>query len=578
MYKLDPMTEYAHWLSQPDLPAELRRELEDIRDDESAIIDRFWRHLSFGTGGLRGEMGAGTNRMNRCTVARATRGLAAYLEETFEKPMVCVAYDTRHHSREFAECAALQLASRNIRVRLFEGVRPTPMLSFAVRHHGAAAGIVITASHNPKQYNGYKVYGPDGGQITDAAALSISAHIGREPFFCHKNIPTLEEVTRDGLISFLGEETDKAYYHAVERLALRPDLMKQHAADLHILYTPLHGAGSVPVRRVLENLGFSKVEVVDRQLLPDGDFPTVTSPNPEEPAAFELALEQAKNTRPDLVFATDPDCDRIGVCARREDGSYRMLTGNQIGVLLCDYLLGTRTALGILSANGAVVKTIVTTRMVNSVCEGYGVAVTDTLTGFKYIGEKITEWAKVGSRSFLFGFEESYGYLAGSFVRDKDAVIAAALVAEMALWCKMSGASLEEHLDKLYQRHGFFLETLLSFELPGQDGTARIEAVMAALREAGGTALPRQKLLRVEDYLTSVTLHYPTGDATPIDLPKSNVLKYVFWDNSWMAFRPSGTEPKIKVYVGAIGEGRAAAETRLQELTTLAQKKLQVGH
>jgi phosphoglucomutase len=551
-----------------DLSPELRAELEAIVGDEAAISDRFWRHLEFGTGGLRGVMGAGTNRMNVCTVARATQGLADYLREN-GGDSVCIAYDTRNMSRAFAHTAAETLCGNGIRVFLFGDVRPTPMLSFAVRQKRAAAGIVITASHNPKEYNGYKVYGSDGGQITDGAAEAILARIDAHEAPGFVNSLPLEEARVAGILCDLGD-VDEIYFEKVKSLILRPALLREKARDLKILYTPLHGSGNMPVRRVLRELGFVDVETVQEQELPDGDFPTAPYPNPENPEVFDLAIKRAKETAPDLIFATDPDCDRIGVLARDAAGGFFVLNGNQTGALLCDYILSTRAELGILPENAAVVKTIVTTELVRAVCERYGVALIDTLTGFKYIGEKIGEWERTGEHTFVFGFEESYGYLAGDFVRDKDAVIAAALIAEMTLYHKSRGFSLAEALDELHARYGFTDENLLSVIMEGETGQGRANAIMAALRAGGAGAFPGEDVVAVEDYKSSVRRDARTGAEEAIALPKSNVLKFLFADKSWLALRPSGTEPKIKTYIGAVGASKREASARRIALERLA--------
>jgi phosphoglucomutase len=563
-----PANEYKRWLEYDDLAPELRAELESIAGDEAAIKDRFWRHLEFGTGGLRGVMGAGTNRMNQYTVARATQGLADYLCE-IGGDSVCIAYDTRNRSRAFAQTAAEVLCGNGIRTFLFDDTRPTPMLSFAVRQKQASAGIVITASHNPKEYNGYKVYGSDGGQITDKAAADILAHINAYEAPGNVRSGSLEDARASGLLCD-PDDADDIYYEKVKSVVMRPELLRAHAQNLKILYTPLHGSGNIPVRRILRELGFSSVETVPEQELPDGDFPTAPYPNPEDPSVFDLAIKRARETAPDLIFATDPDCDRIGVLARNTAGDFFVLNGNQTGALLCEYILSARAERGALCENAAVVKTIVTTELVRAVCEKHGAALVDTLTGFKYIGEKIGEWEQTRKHTFIFGFEESYGYLAGDFVRDKDAVIAAALIAEMTLYHKSKGRSLSEALDALYAEYGFTEESLISVRMDGEDGQKRTKAIMERLRSRGADVIPGEEVTAVEDYMTSVRRDARTGAEEAISLPKSDVLKFWLADGSWLALRPSGTEPKIKLYIGATGLSKQAAAARLAELESLA--------
>jgi phosphoglucomutase len=563
-----PADEYKRWLEYDGLAPELRSELESVAGDEAAISDRFWRHLEFGTGGLRGVMGAGTNRMNLHTVARATQGLADYLRET-GGDSVCIAYDTRKRSLAFAQTAAEVLCGNGIRTFLFGDTRPTPMLSFAVRQKQASAGIVITASHNPKEYNGYKVYGSDGGQITDKAAADILAHINayEAPGYVKSLSP--EDARASKLLCDL-DDADEIYYEKVKSVIARPELLRARAQDLKILYTPLHGSGNIPVRRILRELGFSNVETVPEQELPDGDFPTAPYPNPEDPAVFDLAIGRARETSPDLIFATDPDCDRIGVLARNAEGDFFVLNGNQTGALLCEYILSARAEKGALCENAAVVKTIVTTELVRAVCEKYDTALVDTLTGFKYIGEKIKEWEQTREHTFILGFEESYGYLAGDFVRDKDAVIAAALIAEMTLYHKSEGRSLSEALDALYAQYGFAEEKLISVRMDGEDGQKRTRVITERLRSRGADAVPGEKITAIEDYMSSVRSDARTGSEEAILLPKSDVLKFWLADGSWLALRPSGTEPKIKLYIGATGSSKQAAAARLKELEKLA--------
>lgn len=566
-------TIYHLWRETVDGP-DLSRELREIQHNPPAIADRFWKDLAFGTGGLRGELGAGTNRMNLYTVGRATQGLAAYLLGQTATPSVCIAYDTRLFSLEFARLAAWILCANGIRTFLFDDVRPTPMLSFAVRRLGADAGIVITASHNPKQYNGYKVYGPNGGQITQQAADAIQQQINRgEPLLDVRRFSD-EQAMASGLLHRMGEEIDAAYYEQVKSLVLRRALVQELAPTMKILYTPLHGTGNIPVRRVLRELGFSQVAVVAEQEGPDGNFPTVPFPNPEDPAVFALAIEQAKTERPDLIFATDPDCDRIGVLVREEAEDFRVLTGNQVGVLLCDYLIRTQKELGGLPANPGVIKTIVTSDMAKAICRAHGVHLEETLTGFKFIGEKIGEWEASAGPAFLFGFEESYGYLSGSFVRDKDAVIAAVLIAEMALYHRRAGLTLPQALDALYRQYGYYRESLVTVSLPGQEGQRQMETILCHLRENYRTVFAGKGLSAVEDYRSGRRVSVRRNTAERLALPCSDVLKFIFDDDSWIVVRPSGTEAKMKLYLSARASDRAAAETRLEALEALGRSLL----
>jgi len=570
---MNVMEQYGRWLVQEQLPTELKTELISVEHDPEGINDRFYRSLAFGTGGLRGVIGAGTNRMNVYTVAWATQGLADYLLSLGKaETSVCIAYDTRRKSREFAQMAACVLCANGVHSLLFEDVRPTPMLSFAVRHKKADAGIVITASHNPRQYNGYKVYGPDGGQITDDMAGVILQRMNARDVLTGTSIVEWDAAQASGLLCALGEEVDAAYYGNVKRLIMRSDLVKASADTLKILYSPLHGAGNIPVRRVLRELGFSNVSVVPEQEAPDGEFPTTPFPNPEEPEVYALAIEQAKVFKPDLIFATDPDCDRIGVLVEGESGEFEVLSGNQVGALLCDYIISTKRELGQLGENPAIIKTIVTTSLADRIAEKNGVACVDTLTGFKYIGEKIGEWERNGEHTFLLGFEESFGYLAGDFVRDKDAVIAAALIAEMALYHSVNGRTLPQALKGIYETYGYTAEKLISVTHEGEAGQKKIAETMERLRAAGERAFPGENIAAIEDYEASIRRTVGDGREEPIALPKSNVIKYVFEDGCWIAFRPSGTEPKMKVYVGANGDGVVDVSVRSYKLAEIAER------
>ena len=558
MYK----EKYESWLNSSIISEEIKNELRNIQD-EKEIEDRFYKDLEFGTGGLRGVIGAGSNRMNIYTVSKATQGFANYLNENFDNASVAIAYDSRNMSKEFAKSAALTLCANGIKVYLYESLRPTPVLSFTVRHLNCQGGIVVTASHNPKQYNGYKVYDEFGGQVTDLKANKIISAVNNiENFEAIKTI-TEGEAIEKGLLSYIGEDVDKAYIEKVKALTIRKDLVKNKAKDLKIIYTPIHGSGNIPVRRVLSELGYENVKVVKEQEAPDGNFPTTPYPNPEAAQVFELALEMAKSETPDIIFGTDPDCDRIGVIVNVGAGEYKVLTGNQTGLLLTNYVLSSLKETGKLPSNGVVIKTIVTTEGARKIAESYGIEIMDVLTGFKYIGEKIQQFNTNGDKQYLFGFEESYGYLAGDFVRDKDAVIASMLIAEMTLYYKEQGMSLYEALINLYNKYGFFKEELVSLELAGKEGQEKIAACIESLRN---TTLKEVDGVKVEtklDYKLKKEENLLTGVNKDIDLPTSNVLKFILEDSSYFVVRPSGTEPKMKVYLAVRGTSLENAETEI---------------
>ncbi|WP_196000749.1 phospho-sugar mutase [Clostridium sp. 1001271B_151109_B4] len=560
---MDYKEKYNEWLNSKVISETIKSELRNITD-EKEIEDRFYKELDFGTGGLRGVIGAGSNRMNVYTVSKATQGFANYLNKSFESPKVAIAYDSRNMSKEFAEAAALTLCANNIKVFLFESLRPTPMLSFTVRHLNCQGGIVITASHNPKIYNGYKVYDEFGGQVTDEKAGLIIGEVNNIVNYEDiKNI-ALEDALKDNILEYIGEDVDKAYLEEVKDLTIRTELVKEKAKDLKVIYTPIHGSGNMPVRRVLKELGYENVEVVKEQEMPDGNFPTASYPNPENAQVFELALEMAKTSNPDIIFGTDPDCDRIGVVVKENNGEYKVLTGNQTGLLLTDYILSSLKEEGKLPSNGVVIKTIVTSEGARAIANYYGVEIMDVLTGFKYIGEKIRQFQENGDKKYLFGFEESYGYLAGEFVRDKDAVIASMLIAEMTLYYKEQGKSLYEALIELYNRVGFFKEDLISIELQGKEGQEKIGKCLDLLRETALTEVDGVKIAKRLDYKLSKEEDLVNDSEKVINLPKSNVLKYILVDGSSFVVRPSGTEPKMKVYSAVKGESLINAEEKLK--------------
>lgn len=557
---------YNLWINSNEIDDATKEELKSIKD-EKELEDRFYKELEFGTGGLRGVIGAGSNRMNIYTVGKATQGLAQYLLNTYNKNdiSVSIAYDSRIMSKEFAETAASVLCANNIKVNLFESLRPTPMLSYTVRALKSKAGIVITASHNPKQYNGYKVYGEDGGQVTDKSASDILSFISEVSDFSQvKKIP-IEEAKSKGLLNIIGEEIDKSYIDKVKSLTIRKELIKEKAKDLKIIYTPIHGSGNIPVRRALKELGYENVFVVKDQELPDGTFPTAAYPNPEDPRVFKLALSMAEEVQPDIIFGTDPDCDRIGVVVKDNKGEYKVLTGNQTGVLLTHYIISSLKETNNLPENGAIIKTIVTTEMAAKIAEDFGVKIINVLTGFKYIGEKIKEFEETHSNTYLFGFEESYGYLAGDFVRDKDAVIASVLISEMSLYYKTKGMSLYDALMELYEKYGFYKESLISIELEGKEGQEKISKALEYLRNSMKDSIDNVKIIKKMDYKLSVEKDLINNREKEINLPKSNVLKFILEDGSWFVVRPSGTEPKMKIYVSCIGNSLEDADNKVEK-------------
>ena len=566
---------YKAWLSSETIDQATKDELKALTDQKE-IEDRFYKNLEFGTGGLRGKIAAGSNRMNRYTVGKATQGLATYLVNNFENPSTAIAYDSRNYSDVFAETAARVLAANGVKVYLFESLRPTPMLSFTVRHLKTDAGIVLTASHNPKEYNGYKVYGSDGGQVTDNAANEILGYINNIDIFNDVKIISREEAMEKGLLVYIGEDVDNAYYDKVETLVVNKQLVKDHASELKIIYTPIHGSGNIPVRTMLKRLGYTNVSVVKEQEKPDGNFPTAPYPNPEVPQVFEIAIEMAKEVGPDLIFGTDPDCDRIGVIVKEESGEYKVLTGNQVGVLLSDYMLNARKETGVLSTKDTLIKTIVTTEMAARVAEAYDAQIMNVLTGFKYIGEKIEQFEQTGSNNFVLGFEESYGYLSGGFVRDKDAVIAATLITEMALYYKTKGKNLAQALHDLFEKYGYYKENLISITMEGKDGQEQIAAMITNLRENMPKEVNGVKVVVSEDYKLSKHVDYVAGTTEEINLPKSNVLKFILEDKSWFVVRPSGTEPKVKIYASVVGSSVEDSEAKCAEFVQAIKAILNV--
>ena len=568
---------YEEWLNDPYFDEATRAELKAIENDDKEIRERFYTALEFGTAGLRGIIGAGTNRMNQYVVQRATQGLANYIVRAGgQKKGVAIAYDSRHMSPEFADFAALTLAGNGIKAYVFESLRPTPELSFAVRHLGCIAGINITASHNPPEYNGYKVYWEDGAQITAPKDKEIIAEVNAVTDFASIKMMDRAEAEEKGLFHVIGNEIDDRYMEELKKLVLSPDVIKEMADSLKIVYTPLHGTGNLPVRRVLKELGFTQVQVVPEQELPDGDFPTVSYPNPEDPKAFALALELAKKTDADLVLATDPDADRLGIYAKdSKTGNYMPFTGNMSGLLIAEYELSTRKETGRLPKDGALVTTIVSSNMAEAIGKEYGIDVIEVLTGFKYIGEQIKFFEQDHSHTFLFGYEESYGCLVGTHARDKDAVVAVMALCEAAAYYKKQGLTLWDQMLKIYEKYGYYKETLVSVTMKGVDGAEKIQSILKQMRENPLKQIGNYKVLAVRDYDADTRLDMETGKVTATGLPKSNVLYYELEHDAWCCVRPSGTEPKVKFYMGVKEEGLTQAEHALEGLKEAMTKIVQ---
>ncbi len=572
---MDVQQSYAQWLKDFASDPETVAELESIRGNDAEIEDRFYTELSFGTAGMRGVLGAGTNRMNRYNVRRATKGLAAYLhtQPGAAERGVVIAYDSRRCSDLFARETAQVLCQEGVKAYLFDALRPVPILSYAVRHLGAAAGVVITASHNPPQYNGYKVYGEDGAQLGPEAAAGVTSFIRATPYTACV-LMDMEEAKAKGLLHIIGnKEVDDDYIAQVKTLCVNPEMLAREGGSLSIVYTPLHGSGNVPVRRILKEVGITHVSVVKEQELPDPNFSTLKVPNPEDPAAFTLAMKLADEVGADVIFGTDPDCDRLGVAVRDKEGKFQLLTGNQIGCVLLHYILSSRKAQGTLPANGAAVKSIVSTSLANRICEDYGVEMFETLTGFKFIGEKIQQFQDTGSHTFLFGFEESYGFLSSTFVRDKDGVNASLLIAELAASCKAQGITLYDRLQEIFARYGTFVEKVVSTTLPGKDGVARMQQIMKDLRAEAPKEIGGLKVTAVRDYLRGVRVE--NGVETPTGLPTSDVLYFELEGGNWVCVRPSGTEPKIKLYVNTNHKRPETAHTLNETLCAASQALMQ---
>ena len=558
---MDAKKRYEDWLENPYFDENTKNELRRIADDEKEIEERFYKELEFGTGGLRGIIGAGTNRMNIYTVRKATQGLANFiLKENAEKKGVAVAFDSRNMSLEFAQEAALCLAANGIKAYVFSSLRPTPMLSFALRTLGCTAGIVITASHNPPEYNGYKVYWEDGAQITYPKDVQIIEEVNAVTDYAGAKTMSRKEAEAAGLYQVIGDEIDDQYMKALKSLVIHPEIIREEAQNLKIVYTPLHGTGNIPVRRILKELGFENVYVVKEQELPDGDFPTVSYPNPEDKNAFCLALKLAKEKDADIVLATDPDADRLGVYAKNaKTGEYQSFTGNMSGMLILEYILSQRKKQEALPENGAVVTTIVSGKMSKEIAKDYGMTLIETLTGFKYIGEQIKFFEQKKDHEYVFGYEESYGCLVGTHARDKDAVAAVMALCEVAAYCRHQGITLCDQMENLFQKYGYYQEGLCTVTLKGQEGAKKIQSMMEQIRENIPEKVGGLKVMRFRDYREDIVKDCVTGVQTVTGLPKSNVLYFELENEAWCCIRPSGTEPKIKFYIGVKGTSDADA-------------------
>ena len=560
--------EYEKWCTDPYFDEATKQELNELKGNETEIEDRFYRNLEFGTGGLRGVIGAGTNRMNIYTVRQATQGLANYIiSQNGQKKGVAIAHDSRRMSPEFARETALCLNANGIKTYLFESLRPTPELSFAVRELGCISGVVITASHNPREYNGYKVYWEDGAQITPPHDKNILAEVAKVTEFSQVKSMPEDDARAEGLFNVIGTEFDDRYIEQLKAQSIHPEIIKEAAKDMTIVYTPLHGTGNVPVRRVLRELGFEKVYVVKEQKEPDGNFPTVAYPNPEDEKAWTLALELAKEVDADIILATDPDADRLGVYAKdTKTGEYVSFTGNMSGMLIAEYILREKTKTGTMPENPALVETIVTTDMAKTIAKDYNVALIEVLTGFKYIGEQIKFFEEQNTYHYVFGLEESYGCLAGTYARDKDACVAVMMLCEVAAYYKLRGKTLWDAMIDMYEKYGYYKEGLATLTLKGIDGAEQIQKMMNNFRSNPPKEMGGFKVLAARDYKADKRIDLLTGEETDTGLPCSNVLYYELEDQAWCCVRPSGTEPKIKFYFGVKGSSLEDAQNKLDAI------------
>ena len=561
--------QYNFWLEDAYFDEETKEELRGIAGDEAEIEDRFYKELEFGTGGLRGVIGAGTNRMNIYTVRKATQGLANYIISQGGKDRgVAIAYDSRRMSPEFADVAALCLAANGIKAYVFDALRPTPELSFALRKLHCISGIVITASHNPPEYNGYKAYWEDGAQVTAPKDKEIIEEVKKVKDYHQVKTMDKDAAIAAGLYQVIGKEIDDAYMEELKKQIIHPEIIKEVADDIKIVYSPFNGTGNVPARRILSELGFKHVYVVPEQEMPDPNFTTLDYPNPEDPKAFTLALKLAKEKNADIVLATDPDADRLGIYALdSKSGEYIPFTGNMSGMLIAEYILRERTATGKMPENPAMVSTIVTTNMAAAIAKDYNVKFIEVLTGFKYIGEQIKLFEQTGSNNYVFGLEESYGCLAGTHARDKDAIVAVMCLCEVAAWCKKNGITVWDQMLKLYEKYGYFKETQYAITLKGIDGSRQIAEMMDKLRSNPPKTFGELTVKEFRDYDKDITRNLATGEETPTGLPKSNVLYFDLTNDSWCCARPSGTEPKIKFYMGVKGSSLEDAQDKVEKLT-----------
>ena len=556
---------YQKWLNHKALDKSLKKDLEKHKDDESSLEDAFYTSLEFGTAGMRGVIGAGTNRMNVYTVRQATEGLALFIEDQgkeMKERGVAIAYDSRHMSKEFAVESALTLAAHGIKAYVFEELRPTPELSFAVRHLKAAAGIMITASHNPPEYNGYKVYGEDGGQLPPKEADDLTTYVRSVKDILSIDALERKEAEEKGLLTFIGKEVDRFYLEAIRTVTIDPDLIDRQARELKIVFTPLHGTGQMLGEKALKQIGLKNVYFVDEQSKPDPDFTTVKSPNPEDPAAFELAIKKGTEVDADVLIATDPDADRLGLAVKTAKGHYEVLSGNQIAALMVEYIFKAHSKLETLPKNSVMLKSIVSSNLPSVIGDKYGVETIDVLTGFKFIAEKIKEFEADRSKTFMYGFEESYGYLIQPFVRDKDAIQALVMVAEMAAYFKEQDYSLFDAIHQLYHEHGHYVEKTISVKMDGMEGTEKINEIMSGLRSQTPKKFGDIEVCMVEDFKTQVRQKGSSEES--IALPPANVLKYTLADSSWIAVRPSGTEPKIKFYISACDDSGVAVKEKME--------------
>jgi len=569
------MAEYERWLASPALTADERAELEAIRGDEDAIKDRFFAPLSFGTAGLRGVLGVGLYRMNRFTVGAATQGLANLIVQNGPEACargVAIAYDSRHFSPEFAQLAACILAANGISVKLYDELRPTPELSFAIRYYGTIAGINITASHNPKEYNGYKVYWEDGAQLPPKEADVVAKEMGALDFFADVKTMDFEEAKAKGLVKMMDWQTDEAYLKEVLKVAINPDCVKQVADDFKLVYTPFHGAGYRLVPEILKRIGYKHIICVPEQMVIDGDFPTVKSPNPENKEGFHLAIDLAKANGVDLIIGTDPDADRTGIVLKNSEGEYVTLSGNQVGVLLIDYVITAKKLTGTMPEHPAVLKSLVTTEMARATAEKNGVDCFDTFTGFKFLAEKIKQFETTGSHEYLFAFEESYGYLAGDYARDKDAVTASMLIAEMAAYYRTKGMTLYDAMQTMYEKYGYYTEQTISITMPGVAGLERMKELMAELRATPLTEVAGHKVEYIRDYQSGVRTCVSCGKTEEMELSGQNVLYYELAGGTSFIIRPSGTEPKVKVYIMAKADSKAESDAKVAALADAAKE------